>query len=81
MGDHVELQKQPLVDPKTIDYLTTHSGGDREFHLGRYKQSGVDWYSDPAGKQPVAPLKIPKPVTPTAKKAPTAEPLIKVVSR
>ena len=46
-GDHIERTPEPAPrDPKTIDYLTTHSDGTQEMHLGRYKQSGVDYRSD-----------------------------------
>lgn len=69
-GDHFEALKPANIDWKTVDFLTQNSDGTREMHMGRYRQSGIDHRTDPSGKAPVAPMEIPKVVTPKA------EPLI-----
>lgn len=73
-GDHVQSAPVQVTNFNKVDFFTQYGDGSREMHLGRYKQSGVDHYTSPDSKKPIAPMAIPSPVVQT-------EPLIKLASK
>jgi hypothetical protein len=73
-GDHIIREKLPEQNMKQVDFFTQHSTGEREMHIGRYKQSGVDHYTDGSKKSVKEANAKPMPVS--SPLLPGTEPLI-----
>lgn len=63
-GDDIEMLKDPIRDPKTIDFLTQHSTGEREFHMGRQRHAGGENFTDAFERPKALPVEIPRPIVP-----------------
>lgn len=66
-GDHRQIRKEKPINPNEVDFFTQNSTGERELHMGRYKQGGemstTAFERKPTGNKP---MEVPRPITPTS---------------